>query len=152
MSNTAPVRQAAGRTGKPNPVDIHVGSRVRLRRTLLGLSQEKLGDALGLTFQQVQKYERGANRIGASRLFDLSRVLDVPISFFFDDMSPDVSERSPAQEAGLPDLPPSGFDVDPMAKRETLELVRAYYRIKDPNVRKRVFDLAKALANVNDDD
>lgn len=152
MSNTAPVRQSAGRTGKPNPVDIHVGSRVRLRRTLLGLSQEKLGDALGLTFQQVQKYERGANRIGASRLFDLSRVLDVPISFFFDDMSSDVSQRSPAQEVGLPDLPPSGFDVDPMAKRETLELVRAYYRIKDPNVRKRVFDLAKALANVNEPD
>src|SRR4028119_625057 len=71
---------------RPSPIDVHVGSRVRLRRTLLGMSQEKLGEALGLTFQQVQKYERGVNRIGASRLFDLSRVLDVPISFFFDDM------------------------------------------------------------------
>src|SRR6184192_1119568 len=70
----------------PNPIDVHVGSRIRLRRTLLGMSQERLGEALGLTFQQVQKYERGVNRVGASRLFDLSRVLDVPISFFFDDM------------------------------------------------------------------
>src|ERR1700748_1341571 len=74
------------KSDKPNPVDVHVGSRVRLRRTLLGMSQEKLGNAVGLTFQQIQKYERGANRIGASRLFDMSRVLDVPVQFFFDDM------------------------------------------------------------------
>jgi len=144
-------RQSVRRTGKPNPVDIHVGSRVRLRRTLLGLSQEKLGDALGLTFQQVQKYERGANRIGASRLFDLSRVLDVPVSFFFDDMSSDVAERMPAVGIVLDDVSQGGFDADPMARRETLELVRAYYRIKDPLVRKRVFELAKTLANVSDD-
>src|SRR5579862_8253128 len=80
--------QAVGvdREGRPSPIDVHVGSRIRLRRTLLGMSQERLGEALGLTFQQVQKYERGVNRVGASRLFDLSRVLDVPISFFFDDM------------------------------------------------------------------
>src|SRR5438067_4098480 len=80
--------QAGGveKEGRPSPIDVHVGSRVRLRRTLLGLSQERLGDALGLTFQQVQKYERGVNRVGASRLFDLARVLDVPIRFFFDDM------------------------------------------------------------------
>jgi transcriptional regulator with XRE-family HTH domain len=114
------------------------------------LSQEKLGDALGLTFQQVQKYERGANRIGASRLFDLSRVLDVPVSFFFDDMSQDAPERSPAIAVEIDDVSHGGFDADPMARRETLELVRAYYRIKDPLVRKRVFELAKALANVND--
>src|ERR1700745_3000245 len=74
---------------KPNPIDVHVGARVRLRRTLLGMSQEKLGDAIGLTFQQVQKYERGANRVGASRLFELSRVLDVPVSFFFDELGPE---------------------------------------------------------------
>ncbi|HIC80951.1 MAG TPA: XRE family transcriptional regulator, partial [Kiloniellaceae bacterium] len=79
------------RTGGPNPVDVHVGGRVRLRRTLLGMSQEKLGEAIGLTFQQVQKYERGANRVGASRLFDLSRVLDVPVGFFFDEMPSDVA-------------------------------------------------------------
>src|SRR3546814_20113266 len=74
------------REGGPNPVDVHVGSRVRLRRTLLGMSQEKLGEAIGLTFQQVQKYERGTNRIGASRLFDLSKVLDVPVGFFFEEL------------------------------------------------------------------
>lgn len=151
MTKNPEGRQSVRRTGKPNPVDVHVGSRVRLRRTLLGLSQEKLGDALGLTFQQVQKYERGANRIGASRLFDLSRVLDVPVSFFFDDMSSDIPERRPAEGIDPDDMSQGGFEVDPMARRETLELVRAYYRIKDPLVRKRVFELAKALANVTDD-
>jgi transcriptional regulator with XRE-family HTH domain len=150
MTKNPEGRLSVRRTGKPNPVDVHVGSRVRLRRTLLGLSQEKLGDALGLTFQQVQKYERGANRIGASRLFDLSRVLDVPVSFFFDDMSQDVPERSPAVDLELNGVSQSGIDVDPMARRETLELVRAYYRIRDPLVRKRVFELAKALANVSE--
>jgi transcriptional regulator with XRE-family HTH domain len=127
---------------RANSIDIHVGKRVRLRRALLGLSQEKLGEALGLTFQQVQKYERGANRISASRLFDLSRVLDVPISFFFDDMS--HSDGSIAAPAPTP-MPDEG-QPDPMAKRETLELVRAYYRIEDPNVRKRIFDLTKSVA------
>ena len=81
-------------TSKPNPIDVHVGSRVRLRRTLLGMSQEKLGDALGLTFQQVQKYERGANRIGSSRLYKLSQILDVPVSFFFDDMPDDIKKKT----------------------------------------------------------
>ena len=146
MSDESPPRRTPARQSTPNPIDVHVGSRVRLRRTLLGLSQEKLGDALGLTFQQVQKYERGANRIGASRLFDLSRVLDVPVSFFFDEMSKDTSAP-----AGLADLPQMQFEADPMAKRETLELVRAYYRIEDPMVRRRIFDLAKALANFNGD-
>jgi len=138
-----------GRTpsGKPNPIDVHVGARIRLRRTLLGLSQEKLGEALGLTFQQVQKYERGANRVGASRLFDLSRVLDVPVSFFFDDMSDDTKSQTPSLllSGGLEE-PASTFIHDPLTKRETLELVRAYYKISDPSIRKRVYELAKALA------
>ncbi len=138
-------RETYGRgTGRPNPVDVHVGARVRLRRTLLGMSQEKLGDAIGLTFQQVQKYERGANRIGSSRLFDLSRVLDVPIAFFFDEMPGDVAASSPAQTRGMAEEPVS-YELDPMAKRETLELVRAYYKITDPHVRKRLFELTKAL-------
>ncbi len=138
-------RETSGRgTGRPNPVDVHVGARVRLRRTLLGMSQEKLGDAIGLTFQQVQKYERGANRIGSSRLFDLSRVLDVPIEFFFDEMPGDVAASSPAQTRGMAEAPVS-YELDPMAKRETLELVRAYYKITDPHVRKRLFELTKAL-------
>ncbi len=136
--------RARGATGKPNPVDVHVGSRVRLRRTLLGMSQEKLGEAIGLTFQQVQKYERGANRIGASRLFDLSRVLTVPVSYFFEDMSDDVAASSPGQMRGA--VPETGdYEPDPMAKRETLELVRAYYKITDPHVRKRLFEMTKSL-------
>jgi transcriptional regulator with XRE-family HTH domain len=131
----------------PKPVDSHVGSRIRLRRTLLGMSQERLGEALGLTFQQVQKYERGLNRVGASRLFDLSRALDVPISFFFDGM-PDglMGEHmlSPARARPLESDPTgSGEAAD---RRETLELVRAYYRIIDPTLRKRLFDLLKSMA------
>lgn len=136
------------RLGSPNPIDVHVGSRVRLRRTLLGMSQEKLGEAIGLTFQQVQKYERGANRVGASRLYDLSRVLDVPVGFFFDEMTEEVAGASPGQIRGNGGLPLDGIEpeLDPMAKRETLELVRAYYRISSPKVRKRIFELTKALA------
>lgn len=137
------------RESRPSPIDVHVGSRIRLRRTLLGMSQERLGEALGLTFQQVQKYERGVNRVGASRLFDLARVLDVPISFFFDDMPEPL-----AREYGSPSLrrpgglaeAQEGFDDEMLHRRETLELVRAYYRISDPAVRKRVFDLIKSLA------
>src|ERR1700716_3281895 len=132
--------QAVGvdREGRPSPIDVHVGSRIRLRRTLLGMSQERLGEALGLTFQQVQKYERGVNRVGASRLFDLSRVLDVPISFFFDDMPEPLAHYSGTQSASLAGRRTLGFadaqDAfvdDAFSRRETLELVRAYYRITD---------------------
>jgi transcriptional regulator with XRE-family HTH domain len=134
---------------RPSPIDVHVGSRVRLRRTLLGMSQEKLGEALGLTFQQVQKYERGVNRIGASRLFDLARVLDVPIGFFFDDMPDSMGGTASggfrSRLAGFSETQ-EGFEDDTLHKRETLELVRAYYRINEPAVRKRVFDLIKSLA------
>ncbi len=116
-----------------------------MRRTLLGMSQTMLGEAIGFTFQQVQKYERGTNRIGSSRLFDLSRVLDVPIEYFFGDMPAEVSASSPATEKrGRAKKPPS-YEPDPMAKRETLELVRAYYKIRDPQVRKRLYELTKAL-------
>ena len=136
------------RETRPSPIDVHVGTRIRLRRTLLGMSQERLGEALGLTFQQVQKYERGVNRVGASRLFDLSRVLDVPISFFFDDMPESLATsfggQSTRRAAGLPDTG-EAFPDDTLNRRETLELVRAYYRITDPNVRKRMFDLIKSM-------
>jgi len=139
------------RQHRASPIDAHVGARVRLRRTLLGMSQEKLGDALGLTFQQVQKYERGVNRIGASRLFDLARVLDVPIGFFFDDLPPEmggnVAVRSRPALYGFAEAQ-DGLEDENMNKRETLELVRAYYRITDPAVRKRVFDLIKSLAPI----
>jgi transcriptional regulator with XRE-family HTH domain len=143
--------QVAGaeKESRPSPIDVHVGTRIRLRRTLLGMSQERLGEALGLTFQQVQKYERGVNRVGASRLFDLSRVLDVPISFFFDDMPESLAAAFGAQPsgrrvAGFADTQ-DGFADDTLNRRETLELVRAYYRITEPSVRKRVFDLIKSM-------
>ena len=136
-------------SGRPNPVDVHVGARVRLRRTLLGMSQEKLGDAIGLTFQQVQKYERGANRIGASRLFHLSKVLDVPVSFFFEDMPSTAAPKGGAAQAAAHGMAEekAGYEADPMARRETLELVRAYYKIRDASVRKRLFEMTKALGN-----
>jgi len=136
------------RESRPSPIDVHVGSRIRLRRTLLGMSQERLGEALGLTFQQVQKYERGVNRVGASRLFDLSRVMDVPISFFFDDMPDALSGAAGpmgARRVGGFAEAQDGFGDDTMNRRETLELVRAYYRITDPAVRKRVFELIKSM-------
>ncbi len=130
-------------TGIPSPVDLHVGRRVRMRRTLLGMSQTTLGESIGLTFQQVQKYERGANRVGSSRLYDLARVLDVSIRYFFDDMPAAVAASSPTLRGGRAKKPPS-YEPDPMAKRETLELVRAHYKISDPKIRKRLFELAKA--------
>jgi transcriptional regulator with XRE-family HTH domain len=115
-----------------------------MRRTLLGMTQTKLGDAIGLTFQQVQKYERGVNRIGSSRLYDLARVLDVPINFFFDEMPTAVSDKSPARASGKAETL-DGFDPDLVSKRETLELVRAYYKISNPQVRRRLFEMVKAL-------
>jgi transcriptional regulator with XRE-family HTH domain len=137
------------RESRPSPIDVHVGGRIRLRRTLLGMSQERLGEALGLTFQQIQKYERGVNRVGASRLFDLSRVLDVPISFFFDDMPEPLAREyggaTVRRAVGFAE-PQESFEDDALHRRETLELVRAYYRITDQGVRKRVFDLIKSLA------
>ncbi len=125
-----------GRTQKidgPHPIDLNVGKRLRVRRTLLGMSQEQVAEALELTFQQLQKYEKGANRVSASRLFELSQILDVPISYFFEEMDMD----NPATDT------PS----DPMTKRETLELMRAYYRIKDPAIRKSIVNLTRAIAN-----
>jgi transcriptional regulator with XRE-family HTH domain len=145
--------QVAGsdRKHRASPIDVHVGTRVRLRRTLLGMSQERLGDALGLTFQQVQKYERATNRVSASRLFDLSRILDVPIGFFFDDMPDSLSGNFsgvPHRASGSPSEFQNPFSDDTLSRRETLELVGAYYRITAPAVRKRVFDLIKSMGTV----
>src|SRR3954452_9064395 len=110
-----------------NEIDAHVGSRLRLRRLLMGISQEKLEAALGLTFQQIQKYERGANRVGASRLFDLSRVLDVPMSYFFADMPEETAAVMPIRPAGkLIPFRESHLDADVLLSKETAELVRAY--------------------------
>ncbi len=136
---------------RPRPVDAHVGARVRLRRTMLGMSQEKLAHALGLTFQQVQKYERGTNRVGSSRLYELSKILDVPIQFFFDEMPAEIAAtaRGGSNAGGFAEVA-ADYQADTLAKRETLELVRAYYKIRSPRVRKKVFDLAKTLAKGED--
>ncbi len=136
---------ARGRGTGISPIDVHVGARVRMRRTLLGMSQTTLGDVLGLSFQQVQKYEKGTNRMGSSRLFDLSRVLDVPVEYFFEEMLSEVAASSPAQRRRKAKAPQS-YERDPLARRETLELVRAYYKISDPQVRKRLNELIKAVA------
>jgi transcriptional regulator with XRE-family HTH domain len=141
-----PRRPGRRKSDGPDPIDVNVGSRVRLRRNMLGLSQEKLGEAISLTFQQVQKYERGANRIGASRLLELSRVLGVPVSFFFDETDP---VHAPAIPTGFEESPQEGFDSDPMRKRETIELIGAYYDIADVVARRRLFDLAKSLAGMS---
>ncbi len=131
-------------TGIPSPVDVHVGARLRRRRTLLGMTQTTLGDQLGVSFQQMQKYENGMNRISASRLFVLSRVFDVPVEYFFDDMPREVAASSPAQGGGKAKKLPS-YEPDPMTKRETMEFVRAYYKIEDANVRKGLRELTKAV-------
>jgi len=139
-------RKRTVREHGPDPIDVHVGSRVRLRRTLLGLSQEKFGEAIGLTFQQVQKYERGANRMGASRLYQASRALDVPVSFFFDQMPEDIIGSI------LPTAPEPKVEAESSQKGETHDLVRAYFAIPDNAVRKRVFELVKAVANAENPD
>src|SRR3954454_10290033 len=131
------------KSGAPHPIDVHVGSRVRLRRQMLGMSQERLGTELGLTFSPVPKYERGANRIGASRLWQLSRVLDVRPEFFYDTTDP---VRAAAMPGGFAKSPAEAFDADPLRRRETIELVEAYHAIPDAVVRRRLFELARALA------
>jgi transcriptional regulator with XRE-family HTH domain len=136
-------------TRRPNPIDVHVGNRVRLQRMLIGISQEKLGERLGLTFQQVQKYEKGINRIGASRLFELSRVLGVPVQFFYDD-----APSSGTQQSATPGLSERASDshvFEFLSSREGLELNRAFSRISDPKVRKSVLDLVRSLADESAD-
>src|SRR3954452_7379351 len=133
----------SGETVKtPQPVDHHVGSRVRMRRMIIGMSQEKLGDACGITFQQIQKYEKGTNRMGASRLHHIARVLQVPVEFFYEGASSDQGSNGPIMIDGQ-----SRSMTDFLATSEGLELVRAFTAIKDPKVRLRIVDLAKAAAN-----
>ena len=146
MATRIPRRPGRRKSDRPDPTDVHVGSRVRLRRNMMGLSQEKLGEALGLTFQQVQKYERGANRVGASRLWELSGILDVPVQFFFDTADPVRA----APLGGFAEGAQETFDADPLHRRDTRELIGAYYRIDNAAVRRRLFDLAKALAAESD--
>ncbi|QDZ01286.1 helix-turn-helix transcriptional regulator [Nitratireductor mangrovi] len=127
---------------KPNPIDIHVGSRVRLRRNMLGMSQEKLGESLGVTFQQIQKYEKGTNRVGASRLQAIATILNVPVSFFFEDAP---VESAPGAK-GFAEDRSTNYVVDFLGSTEGLQLNRAFVKIADSRVRRRVIDLVKALA------
>src|ERR1700704_5686768 len=126
---------------QPNPIDIHVGSRVRLRRMMLGMSQEKLGESLGITFQQIQKYEKGTNRVGASRLQNISTILTVPVSFFFDD-APGEQSSSPN---GMAEASSSNYVVDFLSSSEGLQLNRAFVKISGSKVRRKVVELVKAL-------
>ena len=134
---------------KFHAVDTHVGARMRQRRTLLGMSQSKLGEAVGLTFQQIQKYEHGSNRIGSSRLYEFAKILDVPVSYFFDEMPANALPRRFAEKRGRrrssETSGPFVEDKDPLIKRETLRLVRAYYEIREERVRKRIFEMVKAV-------
>lgn len=132
-------------TKRPNPIDFHVGSRVRLRRMMLGMSQEKLGERMRLTFQQIQKYERGINRIGASRLFELSRVLQVPIQFFYDAAPP--MDKSEVTEPGFAEAPTENYIVEFLNSREGLELNRAFMKISDQKIRRNIVELVRSLAN-----
>lgn len=126
---------------KPNPIDIHVGGRIRLRRNMLGMSQEKLGESLGITFQQIQKYEKGTNRVGASRLQAIASILNAPVSFFFEGAPGDEQSGTPGMaEEG------SGFVVDFLSSSEGVQLNRAFVKITDPKVRRKIIDLVKTLA------
>ena len=139
----APAERSARRA---NPIDVHVGSRVRLRRMLMGMSQEKLGEHLGLTFQQIQKYEKGINRIGASRLFDLSQVLAVPVQYFYEELPAGVAESS---AAGFGERPPENYTVEFLGSREDLELNKAFARIGDIRIRRAIVELIRSLASEN---
>src|SRR4051812_21275633 len=134
---------------KSHPVDVYVGTRMRQRRTLLAMSQTKVGDAVGLTFQQIQKYERGSNRIGSSRLYEFAKVLDVPVSYFFDEMPTNALSDRPMSGRGRNGFGEAGTpfeqEKNPLSKRETIELVRAYYKIREGRVRKRIFEMVKAV-------
>lgn len=131
---------------KPNPIDVHVGSRIRLRRNMLGLSQEKLGENLGITFQQIQKYEKGTNRVGASRLQAISSILSVPVAFFFED----APEQAGQQNAGFAEDNETTYVVDFLQTNEGVQLTRYFTKITDPKVRRKIIDLVKTLANDDD--
>ncbi len=132
--------------GVPSQIDLHVGQRLRQRRSLLGMSQEKLGEAVGITFQQIQKYERGSNRIGASRLYQFSIILDVSISYFFEGMPKGPQTEGVSTPIGMSDQAQAPFEMETLARRETLDLVRAYTKIADPQVRRQIMELAGSLA------
>lgn len=154
MTTKGQISRGRTSTGEPNPIDIHVGNRIRLRRTVLGLSQDQLGALLGLTFQQIQKYERGINRVSASRIWDVAKVLDVDVSFFFEEIGIQAAGQSPRLIAQPKSNVESVFDdikeTDPMMRQETIELVRAYYKIRNNQMAKQVYTLLVSLSKTTD--
>jgi transcriptional regulator with XRE-family HTH domain len=149
MANDTSLNEVVGNelprgSRRANPMDVHVGTRVRLRRMLLGMSQEKLGEHLGLTFQQVQKYEKGVNRIGASRLFDLAKVLGVPVQFFYDEAP--AGTYGAVAATGFAEQPGESYVVEFLGSRDGLELNKAFARITDAKVRRSIVDLVRSLA------
>lgn len=155
------IKKPVLRTEAPDPIDIHVGARLRLRRNLLGMSQEQLGKASRLTFQQIQKYERGTNRMGASRLFQMGKILDVPVAWFFELLPEDntgvrrIGFSEGGKQAPLEGEPGVGQplqrreDEQVLHRRETADLLRAWYRITDPKQRKKMMDLIKSLGETD---
>jgi transcriptional regulator with XRE-family HTH domain len=140
------------RSENPDPIDIHVGSRLRMRRNLVGLSQEQLGKSLGLTFQQIQKYERGINRMGSSRLFQIAKTLSVPVAYFFEEIPASFSLSTPPgfadnEQSSLEGAPEKQSDYDILRRRETLELIRAYYRIQDDKQRRKIYELIRSMSD-----
>jgi transcriptional regulator with XRE-family HTH domain len=129
----------------PDPIDQHVGTRIRGRRVGLRISQTKLGQSIGVTFQQIQKYESGTNRVGASNLFKIAKALGVEVAFFFEGVAREQMAMAPPSP-GLAEPPPQSFDVNPMNSREAFELMHNYFRIADPTIRKRLFQLVRVLA------
>lgn len=124
-----------------SPIDLHVGTRIRMRRLLMNMSQEKLGDSLGVTFQQVQKYERGTNRVGASRLWDISRVLDVPVSFFYDGLDNNFEYTQAAEYDQMPII------YDFINSSDGVAFAKAVAQIKNKAVRRQLLELARSLAD-----
>lgn len=134
--------------GTPNPIDVHVGSQLKLRRIFLGLSQERLADELGITFQQVQKYEKGLNRIGASRLWDLAQVLGVSVAYFYENIDESSQNKSPRKISGQLSLSenPKEFDMTVLLNKDVRDLINAYLRISDPKVAKNILNLVISMA------
>jgi len=126
----------------PNPIDVNVGARVRLKRTMIGLSQEKLGDSLGVSFQQVQKYEKGTNRISASKMHEIAEILQEPVSFFFKD-----SPGSTSQQTGFAEAENSEYIADLLSSPDDVKLFRAFNKIKDPKIRKNIIDMVRSFAD-----
>ena len=136
-----------GRGRKPNPMDVHVGARVKLRRAMMGMSQEKLGQALGVTFQQVQKYEKGTNRIGAGRMQQISQALNVPIGYFYED-APSLGANAGGAATGMADgTPQAPFETDFLSSPEGIQLNRAFVRIRNPDVRRQLVALVRTIAD-----